>query len=832
MKIRILLFVLLAALAGALLLTTIPVTHAAPPKPSPLKPGDTGDAGSLQIIGSDGKVAGLCPLKHTDVHAEISGFLARVEVTQEFVNEGDDRIEAVYVFPLPQDAAVNDMTMHVGDRVVRGIIQRREDAQKIYQHAKATGHVAALLDQERPNIFTQSVANILPGETVSIHITYIDTLKYEAGSYEFMFPTVVGPRYIQGTMAIGHSGGGRVPDTDKVPDASRITPPVAPQDVRAGHDIAIEVKLDAGVPIQEVRSELHDVDIERTGASSAVVRLKDEDNIPNKDFILRYDVAGARIADALLVHAEQPQSAQALGGAAGSSQTAGYFTFILQPPERVFDEDATPREVVFVLDTSGSMEGFPIDKAKQTMALAMAQLRSFDTFNLITFSGDDHVLFDAPVPATKENLAIAQKFLATREGSGGTEMMKAIRAALAPSDKSDHVRIAVFMTDGYVGNDMEIVGEVKKHPNARVFAFGIGNSVNRFLLDNMAKEGRGEVEYLTLQGDADAAVERLQERIHTPLLTDVSIDWGGLPVTGVSPARPADLFSAKPLILTGRYTQAAHGTITLRGRRAGQPYERKINVDLPAAEPENQALATLWARRQVDDLMSQDWNGAQQYNMTPKLQEQITQLGLDYHLMTQFTSFVAVEEKVVTDDGAPRTIQVPVEVPEGVNRATAVGEEEKDEARPMSAGMGSVSSLNAPPPPPSMTVNGAQISQLPRAKASTYAVRSSASYDEARDKLAQEYGSKMSNELFQVLACLDTRPSAAPCSTGPALHVRIALSDDSQAVLERLKQLGFKQTTANSKLLSGDLPAAALKQLVAMTEVLFVSRAEPTNAKK
>jgi Ca-activated chloride channel family protein len=458
--------------------------------------------GQLQAVDSSGKPLGTCPLKRTNVKAEISGFLSRVRVVQEFENPFKDKIEAVYTFPLPQAAAVDDMTMHVGDRTVRGRILRREEAQAVYDMAKSNGQVASLLDQERPNIFTQSVANIMPGERVTVEISYVETLKYEDGAYEFSFPMVVGPRYISGNP-IGQKGAGTKPDTDQVPDASRITPPVMTQGVRAGHDISIEVQLDAGVRIDGITSKSHEIDVDRKSASSALVRLKNQGEIPNKDFILRYDVAGKRMEDAVLAH---------------RSERGGFFTMILQPPERVTAKDVTPKELVFVLDTSGSMDGFPIEKAKETMKLAMDGLYPQDTFNLITFAGDTHVLFEHPVPATPQNLRKAQAFLASRTGNGGTEMMKAIRAALEPSDAQDHVRIVCFMTDGYVGSDMEIIGEVQKHPNARVFAFGIGSSVNRYLLDKMAEEGRGEVEYVSLNDDGSLAARRFHERVRNPLL--------------------------------------------------------------------------------------------------------------------------------------------------------------------------------------------------------------------------------------------------------------------------------------------------------------------------
>ena len=620
--------------------------------------------GALQVLDPNGKPRAECPLKHTDVKAEISGFLARVVVTQEFTNPFKEKIEAVYTFPLPQNAAVDDMTMLVGDRTVRGKILRREDAEAVYESARAAGQVASLLNQERPNIFTQSVANIMPGEQVKVTISYVETLKYENGSYAFIFPMVVGPRYIPGTPTESPGGGnggngangesrgnGVAPNTDQVPDASRITPRAVPKGMRVGYDISLDIKLDAGVPIDNLDSASHEVDSQRAGISQAHVRLRNSSVIPNKDFILRYDVAGPSMTDALLTH---------------RSDKGGFFTFILQPPERVTTEDVTPKELVFVLDTSGSMSGFPIEKAKETMRLALDNLNPADTFNLITFSGDTHVLFPSPVPASRGNLQKAQAFLASRSGSGGTEMMKAIKAALDPSDSQNHLRIVCFMTDGYVGNDMQIIGEVARHRNARVFAFGIGSSVNRFLLDKMAEYGRGEVEYVGLNDDGSAAARRFHERVRNPLLTDISIDWNGLPIADVYPERIGDLFGAKPLIITGRYTAPTAGMFRLKGKMSGRDFVREIPVSFPESNAQHDVLAPLWARSRIDNLMSQDYSGIQRGSMQPDLKERITNLGLEFRLMTQFTSFVAVEEMIVTDGGQPRRIDVPVEVPEGV----------------------------------------------------------------------------------------------------------------------------------------------------------------------
>ena len=607
------------------------------------------------LITADGQSA--CPLKHTDVKAEISGPLGRVTVTQEFQNPFQVKIEAVYTFPLPPDAAVDDMTMLIGDRTVRAKIKRREEARAIYDAARKTGHMAGLLDQERPNIFTQSVANIMPGAHVKIAISYVETLPYESGHYRFEFPMVVEPRYIPG-RATGSQGGGWAFDTDQVPDASRITPNVTPEGTRAGHDISIEVKLDAGLPIDALESPTHETFIERPGPRQAVVRLKDKAVIPNKDFIVRYAVAGRGIGDAVLAHRDE---------------RGGFFTLLLQPPERVAVSEILPKELIFVLDTSGSMSGFPIEKAKETMSLALAGLNPQDTFNLITFSGDTRILFPDAVPATPENLREARSFLQSRYGSGGTEMMKAIRAALGGGEARDRVRVVCFMTDGEVGNDLEILAEVQKRSNARVFAFGIGSSVNHFLLDNMARYGRGEVEYVGLNDDGSAAARRFYERVRNPLLTDVSIDWGGLPVTDIYPKRIPDLFSAKPVMISGRYTASGQGTLRLHGKMAGHDFAREVRVDFPAAATSHDVLATLWARQRVDDLMGQDLAGAQRGAMRKDLQEQIVQLGLDYRLMTQFTSMVAVEEKTVTEGGEPLRIEVPIEMPEGVSYESMFG---------------------------------------------------------------------------------------------------------------------------------------------------------------
>lgn len=649
--------------------------------------------GALRIVNKDG-AGEFCPLKHTSVSAEISGFLARVSVTQEFTNPSTDKVEAIYTFPLPQNAAINDMTMTVGGRTIKGLIKKREEAQQIYTRAVQAGHTAALLDQERPNIFTQSVGNIPPGGSVKVEISYIETLDYDDGAYNFVYPMVVGPRYIPGQPVLAdrstRGDGGWSADTDQVPDASRITPPVAgvhygKKGTRAGHDISLAVKLDAGVTIKQIDSPTHTIDSHQPNVHAAEVKVRNEREIPNKDFVLRYEVAGSKIEDALLMTSRVKDSADDKRGG-GIAGTDGYFVFILQPPDRVRDEDAGARELIFVLDTSGSMSGYPIETAKKVMKRAIESLRPQDTFNLVTFAGDTHVLFPQPVPSSAANIAQATAFLSGQRGGGGTEMMKAIKVALGDDGSGvaeckpyqdcavtplrtpavNPLRIVCFMTDGYVGNDMAIIGEIQKH-NARVFSFGIGSSVNRFLLDKMAEAGRGEVEYVLNEEAAASAADRFYERVHTPVLTDITVDWNGLPVSEVMPQRPLDLFTAKPLVVSGRFTQPAKGSVILRGKRAGKAFERAIKVDFASAGGANQALAQLWARKKIDELMSADWAGMQQGNPKTALRDEITQLGLDYRLMTQFTSFVAVEEQKVVEGGRTRTVQVPVEMPHNVS---------------------------------------------------------------------------------------------------------------------------------------------------------------------
>ncbi|MBK6427456.1 MAG: VWA domain-containing protein [Blastocatellia bacterium] len=466
--------------------------------------------GQLRAVDASGQLRPPCPLEHTDVDVDVAGFVARVTVTQRFLNPFDETIEAVYLFPLSADAAVDRMTMKIGDRTIAGRIALRDEARATYETARAEGRAASLLEQERPNVFTQSVANIPPGARIDVTISYIETLDYEDGRVEFVFPMVVGKRYVL-------AAAGKADES-----MSRLSTTTVKSDTRAGHDVSIDVRIDAGVPVSAVASRLHAIETTPRSGHSAVVHLGARDEIPNRDFVLSWDVAGRKLEDAVLAHRDA---------------RGGFVTLILQPPDRVAEADLTPKEVVFVVDTSGSMSGLPMEKSKEVVRYAIDRLNPDDTFNVITFSGSTRILFPEPVPANVVNRAVAMQLLSGTQGGGGTEMMSAIRAALDPSDAEHHVRIVCFLTDGYVGNDLEILSEIRKHANARIFAIGVGNSVNRFLLDQMAAEGRGEVAYAMLTDDGEQVAKTFFERVRNPLLTDVTIDWNGLPVTDVLPER-------------------------------------------------------------------------------------------------------------------------------------------------------------------------------------------------------------------------------------------------------------------------------------------------------
>ena len=846
------------------------------------------NSGALAVFGPTGKELGNCPLKHTSVSADVSGYLSRVTVKQLFANPYKEKIEAIYTFPLSETSAVDEMLMKVGKRTIHGTIKKREEAKQIYDAAKARGNVASLLDQERTNIFTQSVANIMPGEEVEITIHYVDLLPYEAGNYSFVFPTVVGPRFIPGQAVTGKTGTGRVPNTDSVPDASKITPPIAPKGERAGHDIDIQVSIDSGVPLKDIESKVHEVDVQKTDATHAKVSLKNKNTLPNKDFVLSWGVAADKLQSGYLAHRD--------GG-------SGYFTLMMLPPKRVTPAEISPKEMIFLIDCSGSQSGPPLQKAKETLHYIIDHMNPNDTFQILSFNNNVTKFAPKPLHVNAEMKKRANEFIDQLQANGGTWMAPAVEEACAIPADENRLRIVSFMTDGFVGNDFEIIGMIKKlRKNSRWFPFGTGSSVNRMLIDGIAREGGGEAEYVLLNSPGPVVGKKFYDRISTPVLTDIKLDFHGMPVKEVFPHELADVWAEKPLYIKGRYTEPTAGTVTITGFAGGKPYKQDLAVNFPAAEKKNGVIASVWARAKVDRLMGEDWFGAQKGSVNPELKEEIIKTALDHHIMTQYTSFVAVEEKVVTEGGKAKTVTVPVEVPEGVDRDMAYGDEGNmlgsgtinmhryahgaNKGRSFalsgsgrgggggggtaqyyraprkmmqmagnnafaSAGVGgsvtinpvsgNISSLNAPgiphptsvaaPPPPATPINAPAVMDT---REPGQPVRSK-SMEESQKSGDKE--SKLDDSLRQLIAINEKKPlsEAAKQEVWPKpltvvdgkAKVTITCKRNVAApFLKQLKALGIQIISTKGKVIVANVPIAALKALNKMENVFMVEAAK------
>ncbi len=605
---------------------------------------ETPGSGAMMVVKGTEKVP--LPLKHTDVKGRVCGYIATVEVTQQFQNPFSEKIEAVYVFPLPENAAVNEFIMVIGERKIRGIIRERQEAEEIYREARAQGHVASLLTQERPNIFTQKVANIEPGKQIDVNIKYFNTLAYADGWYEFVFPMVVGPRFnpAGSTAGIGAVGRGARDVSGQSTEVQYLKP-----NERSGHDISLAVEIDAGVEIEEVACASHAIRKDSDGSEKVRVQLSDLDNIPNKDFVLRFKVAGDTVKSALVTHRDQ---------------RGGFFTLMLYPPEDLKQLKRAPMEMVFVLDCSGSMNGQPIAKAKDAIKRALRKLEPDDTFQVIRFSENASQLGSKPVAATAENVRRGIEFVDKLQGEGGTMMIEGIKAALDFPHDPRRFRLVSFMTDGFIGNEAEILGEIHQRlGSARIFSFGVGTSVNRYLLDRMAKLGKGAVAYIGLNDNSSEVVDLFYDRISHPALTDVRIDWGDMEVSEVYPRQIPDLFVGRPIVVTGRFNGQKESAIRVAGR-VGE-HEKEIRVAMKtAAHP---GIACVWARKRIEDLATQAT-----YNASSTLPTQIKQVALEYGLMSAYTAFVAVDSTQTTAGDHGVTVAVPVPVPEGVRYDTTV----------------------------------------------------------------------------------------------------------------------------------------------------------------
>ena len=582
------------------------------------------------------------PLAHTSVLADVTGNIARVEVTQLYQNPTAQRLEAVYQFPLPENAAVTDMMFRIGKRVVISEVKRRQEARATYERAKAEGHTAALTEQERPNLFTQSVANIPPGESVEVVIRYVHEVKFDSGRYLFHFPTTIGPRY-------NPSHG--------MTDAARVSPPVVAPGIRSAHDLDLVVTLGPADAFTDVAAKSHRIlTAVDPQLKKRIVTLGDGDRVPNKDFILAWRPAG-----------KQPEASVITARDHGDD----YLMLFVQPPADVAPEMVRPKEMVFLVDRSGSMWGEPLDTAKAVITKALGKMGPDDTFQLIAFDSTTESMSPASLPNTAANVAAAERWLGSLQGGGGTEMLSGIRAALDQPYDPKRLRMVVFCTDGFIGNEKEIIDYIgTMRGQSRVFGFGIGSSVNRYLIEGVARAGRGAAEIVRQGEPADEAVARLYKRLDRPVLTDVALRFSGVDVTAMEPERLPDLFAGQPLVVVGKYRGHGPATVEITGKLGSQPYARTLPVSL-AAQPGDAVLGTLWARRRIETLTDATENGAGAAD-----EAQIVKLALEFKLITAYTSFVAVEKTLKVDTHTPLAqMLVPNELPEGVSYKGIFAEE-------------------------------------------------------------------------------------------------------------------------------------------------------------
>ena len=624
---------------------------AKPAGEAPAQPADD-QPGTGSLMAKRGEEMVPVPLKHTDVKASIAGYVSSTTVTQQFHNPFDQKIEAVYVFPLPENAAINEFVMTIGDRKIRGIIREREEAEKIYAEARAQGHVASLMTQERPNIFTQKVANIEPGKAIDVEVTYYHTMAYVDGWYEWVFPMVVGPRYnpAGSTQGVGAAPRGKPGGTGQATEVQYLKP-----NERSGHDIALRVEVSAPVSLEEIECKTHQVQINRPGEKRAIVEIAKSDTLPNKDFVLRYRVAGDRIKTGLIAHRDQ---------------RGGFFSLVVYPPLELKEHKRGPVEMVFLLDVSGSMSGKPIEQSKSAMRYALANMDQRDSFQVIVFSGSNRVLFERPVPVTQDNVKQAMRFVEDQAGGGGTEMLPAIDRALsnAPEDRQ---RFIVFLTDGFVGNEADILEmTAKKIGTGRVFAFGVGSSPNRYLMDGLGRVGRGAVAYLGLKDDGAQVMKAFLDRIASPAMTNIRVDFGsGMKTKDVYPTKVGDLFVGRPITMTGRFDGELSNTVQVHGMVEGRDTNIPVEVDRDSVT--NPALASIWARHRITDLSEQMFQAPAQAS---EFAADVKRTALEYGLLSQFTAFIAVDSSRVTEGDHGVSVAVPVPVPEGVKYETTVPE--------------------------------------------------------------------------------------------------------------------------------------------------------------
>ena len=596
------------------------------------------------FVQSDDPAVDQLPLKDTRVDVAISGVIADVTVRQVYENRGQRPLHARYVFPASTRAAVYGMTMTVGDRRIVARIKQREQAKQEFESAKREGKSASLLEESRPNVFTMNVANVLPGDTISVELKYTELLVPSDGVYEFMYPTVVGPRYSSTRQS-------EASDADtfvKTPYQHAGEAPMS-----AFH---LAGQLSTGVPIQEIASPSHHIVTRATGTGRADFVLPDSDLASNnRDFILRYRLAGEQITSGLLLYQGTDEN---------------FFLLMAQPPKTVVADQVPPREYIFVLDVSGSMNGFPLDTAKTLMRDLISVLRPSDMFNIVVFASGSQTYSRASVPATARNLESSLQFIGPKQGSGGTELLAAIKQALSIPRHEGVARTVVLLTDGYIDAEKSVFDYIRDHlDQTNVFAFGIGSAVNRYLIEGVAHAGQGEPFVVTNAQRSEETAATFRRYIDSPVLTGIEVTFSGFDAYDVEPAKVPDLFASRPVVVFGKWRGTPGGSIEISGTTGRTPYRHTIDVSQAAPDEDHRALRHLWARTRISTLSDYGVGEPDEQRVA-----HLTALGLTYGLLTRYTSFIAVHEIIRRTDGDAADVDQPSPMPEGVSDL-AVGAE-------------------------------------------------------------------------------------------------------------------------------------------------------------
>jgi Ca-activated chloride channel family protein len=583
------------------------------------------------------------PLKDTRVNIAVSGVIADVQVLQTYRNEGSRPINASYVFPASTRAAVYAMHMKIGDQVIVAKIKEKQAAKQEFDEAKKQGKSASLLEQERPNVFSMSLANVMPGEQIEIELRYTELLVPTDGTYEVVFPTVVGPRYSSPQDSTAKTGG-------------TVQTPHLHQGEKPTSTLHISAHIAAGVPIYDLSSPSHQILPQWQSPSTAQMSLDEADAFQgNRDFVLRYRLAGDQIHSGLLLFQGVDEN---------------FFLYMAQPPTRITLEDMPAREYIFVVDVSGSMDGFPLNTSKKLLKDLIGQLKPTDLFNVVLFAGDSNVLSPTSLPANSENIAKAISLLEQQRGSGATELLPAIKQAMGLDRSANVSRSIVLVTDGYVSGEQGVFDYIRENlNNANVFAFGIGSSVNRYLIEGVAHAGMGEPFIVTKESEAQATAAKFREYIEAPVLTDIQVHSVGFDTYDVHPAHLPDLFAQRPVIVFGKWRGPLSGTFELQGKMGRGEFVTRLDVATVQPDSANNALRYLWARSRIAELS--DYGSR---NPDADRVKEITALGLKYSLLTQYTSFIAVREVVTNPDGSAKDVNQPLPLPLGVSDL-AVGDD-------------------------------------------------------------------------------------------------------------------------------------------------------------